>query len=181
MIRFKDWLSTHKNDRTAAGMLARDGFMSRHRGHVDSLPELIQILPSYSPDVTSAAREAWAKYSHDVSLEQTFVYGFQYTYEPGATYIKIGFSDNPWNRLRAFDSASPVNGRMCLLANGDRRCEQAIHRALRKYNTQGEWYRYCTPIGIAIGMLSEHFINIGALSVGEIERMLTPSNLDFEL
>lgn len=181
MIRFVDWLHTKAGEKTAIGDLARDSMRDpNNHCDVESLSELIESVPTFSANVMYTLREAWARYAHEVSLDQTFVYGFLYKYDDGVAYIKFGFSDDPWSRLRSFNSASPVTGRIVFLAHGDRRCEQAIHRALRPYRTEREWYRWRTPIGMAIAMLGERFIDKGIVVAADIEWMLTPNNLEYE-
>lgn len=54
--------------------------------------------------------------------------------------IKIGFSENPLERLRALQMASPASLRLVALVPGSYADEAAVHAHLHAHRLHGEWF-----------------------------------------
>lgn len=66
-----------------------------------------------------------------------------YVYLIGTDYkkpIKIGFSVNPWSRLKEITANHPEKLEILLTIRTDKTCESSLHKELRKLRIKNEWF-----------------------------------------
>lgn len=63
--------------------------------------------------------------------------------------VKIGFSDNPFNRIKELQVGNPERLKIIAMFPGSMRLERNIHARLKQYRINGEWFRW-TPEVISI-------------------------------
>lgn len=65
-----------------------------------------------------------------------------YVHSPELELIKIGFADNPHNRLSSLRCHSPARLVMLAAEDGGRKLEQQRHADFQHLHVRGEWFRY---------------------------------------
>lgn len=75
--------------------------------------------------------------------------GFIYFLRCGE-FVKIGYSKEPENRLRYFETGSPYDFEMLAVHPGSERDEAALHRLLAAYRHKGEWFCGCAEIAAIV-------------------------------
>lgn len=60
--------------------------------------------------------------------------------------VKIGFSNNPWTRLKVAQSNCPVELSMAAILDGGTDFEIELHRLFAKDHVRGDWYRLSPEI-----------------------------------
>jgi len=55
-------------------------------------------------------------------------------------YIKIGWSNNPQERIKSIQTGSPYKVMTMAVLPGDSEVENALHNKFKKYRTSGEWF-----------------------------------------
>jgi hypothetical protein len=65
--------------------------------------------------------------------------------------VKIGFSANFKHRLRSLRTASPVEPRVHLTIDGDKRLEDELHERFRADHIRREWFRLSGEVAAFIG------------------------------
>lgn len=66
--------------------------------------------------------------------------------------VKIGVSNNPQARLKAFDTHSPVPLRLIRVVDGNRHTERQLHERYRSLWLRGEWFLYCPTMEGDLGL-----------------------------
>jgi hypothetical protein len=64
--------------------------------------------------------------------------------------IKIGWTQNPEQRLEQLQAATHEELRLLDYVLGDRRVERALHDLLSDYRVRGEWFDDCGPVRDAV-------------------------------
>ncbi len=65
-------------------------------------------------------------------------------------YVKIGFSIRPLERFDTLKTLSPHPAKLLKLVSGDIAVERAIHRRLKAFHHQYEWFRFEPELAVAI-------------------------------
>lgn len=68
--------------------------------------------------------------------------GYVYFLQAEVTrFVKIGFSQNPKNRIHGIKTACPEELAVLYIHEGDENLELAIHRSFKEDHHRGEWFR----------------------------------------
>lgn len=73
-----------------------------------------------------------------IELQEGYVYIIGTTYEKP---VKIGFSVNPWSRLKEISANHPENIEILLTIKGEKRLESLIQKSLKNVRTKNEWFQ----------------------------------------
>ena len=82
------------------------------------------------------------------SRSQSFVYFIR-----NGSYVKIGISENPEQRLSALQGSSPIELELLCVVPGGRKLENKLHRQFKSLRGSGEWFK-------AEQELMEYIINL---------------------
>ena len=66
-----------------------------------------------------------------------------------AEYVKIGLSSDPDKRMQQIKNggmSSPLHYEIWSCVRGGRELEKRLHKFLKKYRVQGEWFRICSEV-----------------------------------
>lgn len=55
-------------------------------------------------------------------------------------HLKIGYSKDPYKRLKELQTGNPIKLEMLLVMEGGFETEKALHDYYSKYRTEGEWF-----------------------------------------
>ena len=72
-----------------------------------------------------------------ISLREGYVYIIGTSYDKP---VKIGFSVNPWSRLREISGSHPDKLELLLTMKSDKDCESLLHKELKKLRIKNEWF-----------------------------------------
>src|SRR5262249_37237527 len=79
----------------------------------------------------------------DMSQDDGFIY---LIWAQGTDRVKIGFSDDPSERLRSLQTGSPFPLHLLAQSPAPRYMEARVHQALAEYHRGGEWFESFTDI-----------------------------------
>lgn len=80
-------------------------------------------------------------YASTVSTRACYVYLLQ-----SSNAYKIGISRNVPHRIHALSCGSAKRPELVALRRGGRALESRIHRALKRYRLNGEWFKVCREV-----------------------------------
>jgi hypothetical protein len=78
--------------------------------------------------------------------------------------VKIGYSHNPWNRVKQLQVSNGNKLKLIYYVLGDKNFEYALHLKFKDFKTSGEWFKYNDVIKNWIrldGLTRETMINEG--------------------
>lgn len=90
--------------------------------------------------------------------------GFVYFLKTGRT-VKIGFSRDPFSRVRGMSTSLADNVNWMFALKGTRAQEKQLHVRFAAYHQKGEWFRMGEPLERAI----RRFLTLGRIDLGETE------------
>ncbi len=64
-------------------------------------------------------------------------------------FVKVGFSNDPQQRLRAIIAHTPHDVEIVALHAGSQRDEVTFHRLLALHHHRGEWFKWCAEVEAA--------------------------------
>ena len=84
--------------------------------------------------------------------------------------VKIGFSNNPQERLCELQTANPLKLKLIGTLNGSYPTESELHKVFKKFHIRGEWFRYDGFLKCCIIALKDDGINFKIKSIRDFQR-----------
>jgi hypothetical protein len=102
--------------------------------------ERIASAPPLTPEVADKIRKllfAGDQFPEAERKEHIYLVG-----SIGSANVKIGFSEDPQQRLKSLQSSSPVPLKLLWYTEAPRHLESHLHRAFRHLRKHGEWFDF---------------------------------------
>lgn len=102
-----------------------------------------------------------------------------YVYVIGSSFekpVKIGFSINPWSRLKEISVNHPEKLELLISIKGEKRLESLLHKELSKFKVNGEWFSLERDMIDCLLSISKESLSIDEIITAV--RSLVTSNYD---